>query len=266
MYMSAQLAVLESAALLKSGASAKLVGEQFRLSELSEYQKLQFKFIWEVARESGGALTPALERLAQVFYRQSREHAEQKLAFASPKATANLILLLPLVAVFGAELMGLRATTAALSSGVGAVALGLGIILLITARVISLRMLLRAKPLEYDPGIFFDAMAIGLSSGMGVKSTLELVRSQYLEQFGELATELIEQLNQAIRFSEQSGVALSGILSARADSLRHREHDRSRSVLAKLAISLLMPLGLAALPAFLLLAVVPLALGLLQSN
>jgi tight adherence protein B len=264
--LSAQLAVLESVALLRSGAHAMLVRDQFQLDQLSDYQQRQFKFIWEVARESGGGLTRALERLAQVFYRQSREHAEQKLAFASPRATANLILLLPLVALLGAELMGLRATSAALSSGAGVLALGLGIILLIAARVSSLRMLLRAKPFEYDPGIFFDAMVIALSSGLGAKSALTLVRSSYLEHFGEVPDESMNQLNQAIKFSEQSGIALSGILTARADSLRHLEHDRSRSVLARLAISLLIPLGLAALPAFLLLAVVPLALGFLSKN
>jgi pilus assembly protein TadC len=54
-------------------------------------------------------------------------------------------------------------------------------------------------------------------------------------------------------------------LSARADALRHRLWNRRRQDLAKLSISLLLPLGLAALPAFVFLAVVPLGIGLFRA-
>jgi tight adherence protein B len=84
--------------------------------------------------------------------------------------------------------------------------------------------------------------------------------------FGEkVPGEQLSQLLDALSVSEQSGIALSGILSARADALRHRLLNRRRQDLAKLSISLLLPLGLAALPAFVFLAVVPLGIGLFRA-
>jgi tight adherence protein B len=68
-----------------------------------------------------------------------------------------------------------------------------------------------------------------------------------------------------MQVSEQSGIALNGLLLARADTLRHRLFSNQRSRLAKLSVSLLIPLGLAALPAFVFLAVVPVGIGLFSA-
>jgi tight adherence protein B len=145
-------------------------------------------------------------------------------------------------------------------------AVGIGLILLIIARVISLRMLDKAKPREADPGAFLDAIVIGLSAGLSPKASSTLVQNKSVLNFGEkVSGEQLSQLQDAVSVSEQSGIALSGILSARADALRHRLWNRRRQDLAKLSISLLLPLGLAALPAFVFLAVVPLGIGLFRA-
>ena len=81
--MSANLAVLELSALLRSGATTQAAFKAFQLDSLSEFQKKQFQFIWDVARDSGGNLALALDRLAQVFDSQQRQSSELKVAFAS---------------------------------------------------------------------------------------------------------------------------------------------------------------------------------------
>jgi tight adherence protein B len=145
-------------------------------------------------------------------------------------------------------------------------AVGIGLILLIIARVISLRMLDKAKPREADPGAFLDAVVIGLSAGLSPKASSTLAQNKSVLNFEEkVSGEQLSQLQDAVSVSEQSGIALSGILSARADALRHRLWNRRRQDLAKLSISLLLPLGLAALPAFVFLAVVPLGIGLFRA-
>ncbi len=263
--MSANLAVLELAALLRSGATSKSAIAQFQTKDLSNFQQSQFRFIWEVARESGGNLALCLVRLAEVFEAQHKQNAELKIAFSSPKATANLILLLPLVALFFAELLGLSALSASLETSLGSIALGLGLVLLMIARIISLRMLEKARPGEADPGAFLDAVVIGLSAGLSPKSASILAQRKSLEVFDEkVPQELLTQLFEAMAVSERSGIALTGILSAHADALRHKLWNRRRSELAKLSISLLLPLGLVALPAFILLAVFPVGIGLIQ--
>lgn len=264
--MSANLAVLEISALLRSGASATSAIKQFQDASLSEFQKKQFRFIWEMARETGGNLALSLDRLAEVFESQAKQSSELKIAFASPKATANLILLLPLFAVVFAELLGLSALSASFETSLGSLAIGLGLVLLIIARIVSLRMLDKAKPRESDPGAFLDAVVIGLSAGLAPKTSAALASRKSLESFGEkISPEQLSQLFDAVAISEQSGIALTGILSARADALRHRLWNRRRSELARLSISLLLPLGLAALPAFVFLAVVPVGIGLFRS-
>jgi tight adherence protein B len=257
--MSADLAVLEVTALLRSGTSQTAARNHLQTDDLTEFQVKQFQFIWEVATESGGHLALALDRLAEVF-------RAQQLQF-SPKATANLILLLPLFAVLFSELLGLSALGASFGTALGAVSVGLGLLLLIVARISSLRMLEKAKPREADPGAFLDAVAIGLSAGLNPKAAAAMARTKSKVLFGEEVS--ADQLNifwEAVKVSEQSGIALNGLLSARADALRHRLWSNHRSQLAKLSISLLIPLGLAALPAFVFLAVVPVGIGLFSAT
>jgi tight adherence protein B len=207
-----------------------------------------------------------LDRLAEVFDAQQKQNSELKIAFASPKATANLILLLPVAAVIFSELLGLSAVSASLQTSLGSFAVGLGLVLLIIARIISLRMIEKARPREADPGAFLDAVAIGLSAGLSAKSAAALAQRKSIDSFGvDVSREQLGALWDAVAISEQSGIALTGILSARADALRHRLWNRRRNALARLSISLLWPLGLAALPAFVFLAVVPVGIGLLQS-
>jgi tight adherence protein B len=264
--MSAELAVMEITALLRSGTSASVAKRQLQTKDLSEFQVKQFHFIWEVAAESGGHLALALDRLTDVFRAQQRHFSELGIAFASPRATANLILLLPLVAVIFAELLGLSALSASFGSALGVISIGLGLLLLIVARISSLRMLEKAKPREADPGAFLDAVSIGLSAGLSPKSAAALARTKSKQQFSQdVPADQLTIFWDAVKVSEQSGIALNGLLLARADTLRHRLWTNHRTQLAKLSISLLFPLGLAALPAFVFLAVVPVGIGLFSA-
>ena len=231
--MSADLAVLEVTALLRSGTSQTAARNHLQTDDLTEFQVKQFQFIWEVATESGGHLALALDRLAEVFRAQQRQFSELRIAFASPKATANLILLLPLFAVLFSELLGLSALGASFRTALGAVSVGLGLLLLIVARISSLRMLEKAKPREADPGAFLDAVAIGLSAGLNPKAAAAMARTKSKVLFGEeVSADQLNIFREAVKVSEQSGIALNGLLSARADALRHRLWSNHRSQLA----------------------------------
>ena len=231
--MSANLAVLELSALLRSGATSQDAIKAFQLQALSDFQKKQFQFIWDVANESGGNLALALDRLAEVFESQHKQSSELKIAFASPRASANLILMLPILAVIFAELLGLPTISSAFDTSLGALAIGVGLILLIVARIVSLRMLEKARPREADPGAFLDAVVIGLSAGLSPRSSSNLAQNRAILNFSEeVSKEQVAALMDAVSVSEKSGIALTGILSARADALRHRLWNQRRQVLA----------------------------------
>lgn len=257
------MAVLELAALLRSGARARDASKNFRIEALGKFERKQYRYIWDVAQLSGGQLALALDRLAEVFEKQQLQLGELRLAFSQPKATANLILILPPIAMLASEMVGISSLKVALATTLGSVAIGLGLLLLILARILSLRMLNRARPKEEDPGGFLDAIVVGLSAGLSAKAATNLARDKHEEHFGESpSTEQLQAIQASIAISEKSGIALGGILLARADAFRQAMWQRSRNRVSKLSVSLMIPLGTTALPAFVLLAVVPIGLGM----
>jgi tight adherence protein B len=259
------LAIMELAALIRSGLSSKQALAGFRIQELSQEQQKQFRFIWEVANQSGGQIATALERLGQVFSNQQRQLAELELAFSSPKATANLVLWLPIASMLLGQLLGISALEATLSSRLGVIALGLGALLLIFARIWSGKMLLRARPSSVDPARYLDAVVIGLGAGLPPETARTLADKLGQIQLQATLSEVeIRDLSESMALSRKTGIALTEILSAKADAVRQSFWHGETQKLSKLSVNLMIPLGLAALPAFILLAVVPMGLGLMK--
>jgi tight adherence protein B len=230
------------------------------LLTLSPNRREQIELIWSVALETGGPLVPAISRFAEVLGKLDAHQAQLQLTFASPKATSKLIFGLPFIGLGLAQLLGLAPISAMTTSLPGFLALCLGLILMLIASISSRRMLRRASPEFSDPGIFLDCVIIGLQAGLPVSAAVANAKGQVgLGPDGESSS----RLEQALVLSDSTGAELTGILSAAADGLRDELfHDQSNR-LAKLAVHLMIPLGLAVLPAFVLLTVVPIAIGLL---
>ncbi len=261
----ANLAVIELAALVRSGLSSRQALEGFKIQELSPRQRQQFKFIWQVAIQSGGRIAESLERLGQVFFQQQKQLSELEIAYSSPRATARLILWLPLASMFVGQLLGISAIEASLNSRFGVIALGLGLLMLIGAKIWSGRMLQRARPTSLDPAGYLDAVVIGLRAGLPPEKAKSLADKNLTAEMGLTASENeLEELASATGLSKKTGIPLGEIISAKADSLRQSNWHQKAEQVSKLSVSLMIPLGLAALPAFILLAVVPMALGLMQ--
>ncbi len=261
----ANLAVIELAALIRSGLSSRQALDGFKIQELSPSQQQQFKFIWQVALQSGGRIADALERLGQVFSQQQKQLSDLEVAYASPRATARLILWLPLASMFIGQLLGISAIEASLNSRLGVVALGLGLLMLIGAKFWSGRMLQKASPTSLDPAGYLDAVVIGLRAGLPPEKAKSLADKTINAEVGITASENEqEELASAISLSKKTGIPLGEIISAKADSLRQSHWHQKAEQVSRLSVSLMIPLGLAALPAFILLAVVPMALGLMR--
>ncbi|MEY4018958.1 MAG: hypothetical protein RLZZ590_258 [Actinomycetota bacterium] len=250
------------ASLLRAGVSANQAFELVRpdLLTLSPNRREQIELIWSVALETGGPLVPAISRFAEVLGKLDAHQVQLQLTFASPKATSKLIFGLPFIGLGLAQLLGLAPISAMTTSLPGFLALCLGLILMLIASISSRRMLRRASPEFSDPGIFLDCVIIGLQAGLPVSAAVAKAKGQVGQgPDGESSS----RLEQALVLSDSTGAELTGILSAAADGLRDELfHDQSNR-LAKLAVHLMIPLGLAVLPAFVLLTVVPIAIGLL---
>ncbi|WP_151952536.1 type II secretion system F family protein [Brevibacterium sp. Marseille-P9724] len=112
--------------------------------------------------------------------------------------------------------------------------------------------------LPIERALALAAAAGGDRSDLGVLSrALELGQTDF-------DAEHLNEVFVLIRFSAQTGAALSGLLSAMAYDLRRAEHQRRRLAAAKLGVQLVIPLGVCILPAFVLLGIVPVVLTLID--
>ena len=75
----------------------------------------------------------------------------------------------------------------------------------------------------------------------------------------------LESLARALQLAELSGAPAAAVVARAATDARARARERTELAAARLGVRLVLPLGLAVLPGFVLLAVAPIVLGLAAS-
>lgn len=261
--------VKELVSLIEAGIPAirahKLVAEN--LAKLDRDAALHFELVWRLATRLGGPAAQALNRLAEVFLATEKAKQEVALAFAAPKATAKLVLGLPFVAIGLAQALGMNPLGAIFGSALGFISLALGLALLIVGQLWSQRILARAAPKERDPGCLIDCTVIGLQAGLPLEQARIAAETHFSEVFNlEPEENASMAISAAGQLSRGTGAAVTQILTSVADRIRERERYETANKIARLSIRLMIPLGVAVLPAFVLLSVVPIAISLLSSG
>lgn len=240
------------------------------LSLLAEQDGKQFDLIWRLANRFGGPIVLALNRITNVFDRHSRDQAEVKLAFAGPQSTAKLVMWLPVLALVLAQLVGMNPFAAIFGSLLGALSVALGLGLMVAGRSWTRRLLAKALPDPLDPasidrGAYLDCVLIGIQAGLPLSDARIISADEYEISFGvKPLEENQEALNKAAELSRTTGAALTEILSANAEAFREEQRYAVASRISKLGVQLMIPLGVAVLPAFVLLSIVPIAISLLS--
>lgn len=261
--------VKELVSLIEAGIPAirahQLVAEN--LAKLDRDAALHFELVWRLATRLGGPAAQALNRLAEVFLATEKAKQEVALAFAAPKATAKLVLGLPFVAIGLAQALGMNPLGAIFGSALGFISLALGLALLIVGQLWSQRILARAAPKERDPGCLIDCTVIGLQAGLPLEQARIAAETHFSEVFNlEPEENASMAISAAGQLSRGTGAAVTQILTSVADRIRERERYETANKIARLSIRLMIPLGVAVLPAFVLLSVVPIAISLLSSG
>lgn len=238
-----------------------------QLSKVSASDLRQFELIWSLATRLGGPVVIALTRIADVFDRRQKNQAEVELTFAGPQATSKMVTWLPLIALVLAQLTGMNPAGAITGSLLGLLSVCLGAGLLVAGHQWSKRLLARALPEVVDPGAYLDCVLIGLQAGLPLQNARDEAAQKYFEVF-ELTTaeQDVVALDEAAELSRTTGAALSEILLATADRFRETQRYQISQRIARLGVRLMIPLGVAVLPAFILLSIVPIAISLLSSG
>lgn len=249
--------------LLRSGLSVDKA--MALIGPLPESKGLQY--LLAVTKDSGAAVAGELDSVAELFIFRERSIERIKLAHASPKASARLVLWLPVITLLMAQLVGWDVLSSITRKPLTLLSIAFGIALLLIARFITTRLLLKAKPKETFIGYYLLAIALEISGGANLSQAQNRARIIYLEVFaGEPSAKEITSLREVVALVEQTGVRAAELLRREAENLQREVLLEAELKIEKLGVKLMLPLGLGVLPAFVLLAVVPLMVTTLGSK
>lgn len=200
----------------------------------------------------GVPVAELLEQQLALLREQLRTQRELTRLYSTPKLTAQLILWLPIAGAIFGQLLGLGPLSFLLFSPVGLVVLGFGLLLNFAGWRWTRRLLLAtprapdlAPSLEYL--LLSDCLSAGLTPRVGI---------DHLRRVGVLPS---EDLLGIVAAQRKQGYPLLPLLREQANRQIEIAVDRVRDGLEALPTRLLIPIGVALLPAFLLLNVLPAA-------
>jgi tight adherence protein B len=242
--MSSDAAEVSSMAqMLRAGMPLKLSSER-----LSESGRRDLERILEVNKRAGGPLVGTLQRFAQVLRKREELAEEIQIAATGPKASARLVMNLPLLVLVGGAVSGIPVIRLFASSWIAVLSVVFGLMLYwLGSRWIN-RLLARAQCSNSDPGFNLELLAISVGAGLPLR----------------VASSELGVGESEIRFLGSETPTMQ-LLTERADELRMQAFTADRKRIQKTAVSILWPLGVTVLPAFVLVAIVPLALAMVIS-
>ena len=229
---------------------AGLVSAGVPLSALDMQVDIASQRLLRLAVSVGAPMLPALNALEQQLFARERIAAEVFDAQAVPKATRKLLLWLPIASVALGELMGLR-TISGLVTPIGIACFVLALLILWAGSKVSGKMLARLENPKLDSSEELLAIDICLAAGVQLGQIQDLIGT-------DLSPKSRELMDQAL----DTGAHLRALIAAEVQSLNQQELTNRLGQAKRLSVSLLIPLSLSTLPAFLLLTIPPMLIGI----
>ena len=219
---------------------------------------------WAVATEVGAPLSPALDAFAVSLRALAQVQRDQEVALAGPVASARLVMVLPLVAVLFGVALGFDTMAILFTSIPGAACVIVGLGLMGVARWWNSVLVASARLRDLTPGLGLDLMAIAVSGGGSLDRAKSSV-ARALERAG-LSTAPDAVLDDILALSQRAGVPAAALLASEAGQVRRCAKAEGERRAASLGVSLMLPLGVCVLPAFMLLGVAPLLISVVTST
>lgn len=222
---------------------------------------------WMIAERSGAPIAQALERMSEGLARLDSLARRRQVLLAGPQGSVFLIASLPALAVIIGELLGVR-VSAQFATPLGMLLVGVGALLLITGITWGVGMIRSVKHQDRTAGFELDLMWVALAGSSSPEQarritvhTLDFVESDWvdLNQFarnGEATHILVS--------AAESGISLRDLATLQAETLREQTHRDLERDAERLAVRVLLPLGLCILPAFVCIGVIPLLMGMVS--
>lgn len=218
----------------------------------------------DVAAETGAPVALVLERLAASVRDRAAAMRAVDVALAGPRMTSRLVAALPLVGIGFGMLLGLDPLGALLGSPIGLAVLVAGLALAGVAWLWSRRIVVAASRGRHAAGLELELVSVALAGGVGAEPARRIARGA-IDAHGIVADDGLA-LDDTLALATAAGVPARSLLAAEAASARVRERLAGEERAARAAVLLVLPLGVCVLPAFGLLAVVPLSLSMLGAT
>ncbi|TFD06480.1 MULTISPECIES: type II secretion system F family protein [unclassified Cryobacterium] len=231
----------------------------------AEHAWLGLAAAWQVATQAGAPLAGCLRELAASLRELAQVQRDLEVALAAPRATARLVMVLPLIGVVFGSLMGFDSLHTLFATVPGWVCLGGGALLMLAAAGWNRALVRRAGPTDLTPGLRLELMAIAMSGGGSIDRSRALVQAA-AERYGIAAGDVGDPVDRVLDLSTRAGVPAAELLRSEAEQLRRDARSAGQRRAATLSVTLMLPLGLCVLPAFMLVGVVPLLLSVLSST
>jgi tight adherence protein B len=252
--------------LLRAGLSVQTAEHASGVASLSAQSVAAFAFIKDLCLLAGGSPVSAMGQLQTVIISEQQSRAQVQLALAAPKATTRLVLWLPLAALVLGQVSGIGSLEVFFKNSMAVFSVVFGLILLLAANLWSSQLLQKVQP-KADDFIVLDAMALYLSAGLSLSVSRARVFEKFTEHFSRAVSESsLAEVDELVALSEKLGAPISMLLIERATELRANANYKKLEAIEKLSIKLLWPLGALVLPAFVFIAVVPMAISLLTKG
>ena len=262
--MSDSLNLTKFVGLLKAGVSLEQSIEHIGGANQSSKG---LRYLLQVSLDSGSAVASELEFVAELFAARERNMQRIEIAHASPKSTARLMLLLPLLILGMAEFQGWGVLGSLTQRPIITVSIFLGLALLLISKVITSSLLKRAKPAESFVGFYLLGVALQISGGTNLYLAQCRATEIYTDTFDCLPPqEELAVMEQVADLVEQKGARANELLRKQAKLMQEQAQQATELKIEKLGVKLMVPLGLGVLPAFVFLAIVPLMVTTLGAN
>ena len=217
---------------------------------------------WSVSSAVGAPLASTLRTMAESFRDVGRLQRELVVALAGPRATARLVALLPVVAVGFGVLLGFDTLRVLFATPIGIGCLVSGVILLLAGSRWSAVMVARASRQPALPGLALDLTAIALAGGTSIPRARAAVDAS-----GIVAGTLDgTRIDAVLELAGRAGIPAGELLRSEADQQRLEARSAGQERAARLGVTLMVPLALCVLPAFMLLGVAPMLISVVSST
>lgn len=217
---------------------------------------------WDVATASGSPLAGALRSYATAMRGFASADRQSTVALSGPRATARLVIAMPAIGVLFGAALGHDTLGVLLGSPLGWACLAIGLVLLVCGWLWNRSLLRRATAGDRVPGLLPELVAVAMSGGASIDRARAIVEDA-VDRYG-LESDW-RTVDGSLAIATGAGAPVGELLRSEAEEARRSAIAEAGERAERLGVSLMVPLGVCVLPAFIALGVVPLIVSIVGS-